>query len=72
MIKLVLDGLKAIAAQAVPESDEKDTRSIIDNLDALPPVYALRILDSERERLVGELAALEAKRKEINDEPKVP
>jgi hypothetical protein len=65
VIKLVLDGLKAIAAQAVPEPDGPDTRSIIDNLDALPAVYALKIVDAELERVRAELAGLEAKREEL-------
>jgi hypothetical protein len=66
VIKLVLDGLKAIAAKDVPEASEgEDTRSIIDTLDALPPEHARKLLQREIDRMRGELARYTEKLEEL-------
>jgi hypothetical protein len=66
VIKLVLDGLKAIAAKDVPEASEgEDTRSIIDTLHALPPEHARKLLQREIDRMRGELARYTEKLEEL-------
>jgi hypothetical protein len=66
VIKLVLDGLKAIAAKDVPETSEgEDTRSIIDTLHALPPEHARKLLQREIDRMRGELARYTEKLEEL-------
>ena len=51
MVKLYLDGKKAIASRAVePESDEGRV-SILDRIDALPREHAVAILKGELARL---------------------
>jgi hypothetical protein len=65
VIKLVLDGLKAIAARDVPEHEGEDTRSIIDTLDALPPEHGRKLLQREIDRITGELARYTAKLEEL-------
>lgn len=56
VIKLVLDGLKAVAAKDVPVAQEADERSILDNLAALPKPHARKLLQREIDRVNGELA----------------
>jgi hypothetical protein len=66
VIKLVLDGLKAIAAKDVPETSEgEDTRSIVDTLHALPPEHARKLLQREIDRMRGELARYTEKLEEL-------
>ena len=65
VIKLVLDGLKAVAARDVPETPVEDTRSILDTLDALPKVHARKLLQREIDRVSGELARYTAKMEEL-------
>lgn len=66
VIKLVLDGLKAIAANDVPEPETvEDGRSILDSIHAVPPAHAVKLLDREIERRQAELAAFVAKREEL-------
>ena len=65
VIKLVLDGLKAIAARDVPEPAEVEGLNILDSLDAVPVEHARMVLDREIARLRAELERFERKREEI-------
>ena len=67
VIKLVLDGLKAIAARDVPEPDTTGDLSILDALDSVPRDHAVMVLDREILRLQDELARFVEKRGTYDD-----
>lgn len=56
VIKLYLDGMKAVAAGAVPEQADQGQVDILESLDALPPEHARELLRGELNRL-GALTA---------------
>jgi len=51
MVKLYLDGQKAIAAKQVPEEPDGTQVSILDRIDALPPEHAAMLIKGEIARL---------------------
>lgn len=58
----LVNGLKAVAQLAQQEKAEPDTEdvkphSLLEQIHALPPAHALKLLDVEIERLQGELDA---------------
>jgi hypothetical protein len=56
VIKLFLDGMKALAAGAVPEAEDPGSVDILSSLGSLPPEHARELLCNEIHRL-GELVA---------------
>lgn len=51
VIKLYLDGMKAVAAGNVPDAEDPGTVDVLAALDSLPPEHARALLETELVRL---------------------